>query len=45
MKVISYRKDGVGSRREPQIWMKEGDTIEVEISGIGKLVNTIENEV
>ena len=45
MKVISYRKDGVRSRREPQIWMKEGDTIEVEISGIGKLVNTIENEV
>ena len=36
---------GVGSRHEPQIWMKEGDTIEVEISGIGKLVNTIENEV
>ena len=36
---------GVGSRREPQIWMKEGDTIEVEISGIGKSVNTIENEV
>ena len=36
---------GVGSRREPQIWMKEGDIIEVEISGIGKLVNTIENEV
>ena len=35
---------GVGSRREPQIWMKEGDIIEVEISGIGKLVNTIENE-
>ena len=45
LKVISYRKDGVGSRREPQIWMKEGDIIEVEISGIGKLVNTIENEV
>ena len=36
---------GVGSRREPQIWMKEGDIIEVEISGIGKLLNTIENEV
>ena len=45
MKVISYRKDGVGLRREPLIWMKEGDTIEVEISGIGKLVDTIENEV
>lgn len=36
---------GVGLRREPQIWMKEGDSIEVEITGIGKLVNTIENEV
>ena len=44
--VISTRTlGGVGSRREPQIWMKEGDTIEVEITGIGKLVNTIENEV
>ena len=36
---------GVGSRREPQIWIKENGTIEVEITGIGKLVNTIENEV
>lgn len=35
---------GVGSRREPPLWMKDGDTIEVEITGIGKLVNPIKNE-
>ena len=32
---------GVGSRRTPPLWMKPGDTIEVEISSIGKLTNPI----
>lgn len=35
---------GVGSRREPPIWMKDGDVIEVEVSGIGVLRNPIKNE-
>ena len=35
---------GAESRREPPLWMKEGDIIEVEISGIGKLVNPTKNE-
>jgi len=35
---------GVGSRREPPVWMKDGDTIEVEVSGIGVLRNPIKNE-
>ena len=43
--ISSGTPGGVGSRREPQIWIKENGTIEVEITGIGKLVNTIENEV
>ena len=30
---------GVGVGRKPQIFMKEGDTIEVEIEGLGKLSN------
>lgn len=30
---------GVGVFREPQIFLKSGDTVEVEIEGIGKLVN------
>ncbi|MCB2155845.1 fumarylacetoacetate hydrolase family protein [bacterium] len=30
---------GVGVYREPQIFMKPGDTVEVEIEGLGKLIN------
>jgi 2-keto-4-pentenoate hydratase/2-oxohepta-3-ene-1,7-dioic acid hydratase in catechol pathway len=32
---------GVGSRRTPPLWMKPGDTIEVDISSIGVLSNPI----
>jgi len=32
---------GVGSRRTPPLWMKPGDTIEVDISGIGVLRNPV----
>lgn len=35
---------GVGQSRTPPVWMKDGDTIEVEIEGIGTLVNPIRNE-
>ncbi len=35
---------GVGHRRDPQVWMKKGDRIEVEIAGIGTLANTVEDE-
>jgi 2-keto-4-pentenoate hydratase/2-oxohepta-3-ene-1,7-dioic acid hydratase in catechol pathway len=35
---------GVGQRRDPQIFMKGGDTVEVEISKIGTLVNPIVDE-
>lgn len=35
---------GVGQSRTPPVWMKAGDTIEVEIEGVGLLVNTIEDE-
>ncbi|GGY41726.1 fumarylacetoacetate hydrolase family protein [Pseudoduganella albidiflava] len=36
---------GVGQSRVPPVWMKDGDTIEVEIEGVGLLVNTIRDEV
>ena len=32
---------GVGFKRDPQIFMKDGDTVEVEISKLGTLVNPI----
>lgn len=35
---------GVGHRRNPQLWMKKGDVIEVKISGIGVLRNTVKGE-
>ena len=35
---------GVGNYRDPQVFMSEGDRIEVEISGIGVLSNPIRNE-
>ena len=35
---------GVGSRREPPLWMKSGDRIEVEVEGIGVLSNPVIDE-
>ena len=35
---------GVGSRRDPPVWMKPGDELEVEITGIGVLKNIITSE-
>ncbi len=35
---------GVGQARTPPVWMKPGDTIEIEIEGIGTLVNPIRAE-
>lgn len=35
---------GVGSRREPPLWLKAGDRIEVEVEGIGILANTVIDE-
>lgn len=35
---------GVGAMRKPPLWMKAGDRIEVEVTGIGKLSNAIEDD-
>ena len=36
---------GVGHARKPEpVWMKAGDTCEIEIEGIGVLHNPIEDE-
>ena len=35
---------GVGARRTPPLWMKAGDKIEVEISGLGCLTNRVVDE-
>ena len=35
---------GVGAGRKPPLWMKSGDTVAIDISGIGTLRNPIRNE-
>src|SRR5690606_36798977 len=35
---------GVGHARKPQVWMKDGDVVEIEIEGIGVLRNPIVDE-
>ena len=35
---------GVGSRREPPVWMKAGDVVEVEVSRVGVLRNPIADD-
>jgi len=42
--IATGTPSGVGAFREPKLWMKPGDTVEVEISGIGTLSNPIEDE-
>jgi 2-keto-4-pentenoate hydratase/2-oxohepta-3-ene-1,7-dioic acid hydratase in catechol pathway len=39
--IVTGTPGGVGAGRKPPLWMKVGDTVEVEISGIGTLRNPI----
>jgi 2-keto-4-pentenoate hydratase/2-oxohepta-3-ene-1,7-dioic acid hydratase in catechol pathway len=39
--IITGTTGGVGAFREPPLWLKPGDNVEVEISGIGVLHNTV----
>jgi acylpyruvate hydrolase len=42
--IIMGTPAGVGQARTPPVWMKAGDTIEVEIERVGLLRNPIESE-
>lgn len=35
---------GCGTTRDPKVWLKPGDLVEVEIAGIGKLANRVAKE-
>jgi 2-keto-4-pentenoate hydratase/2-oxohepta-3-ene-1,7-dioic acid hydratase in catechol pathway len=43
--IATGTPEGVGHRRSPPLWMKPGDVLEVEISGIGTLRNRVVDEV
>jgi 2-keto-4-pentenoate hydratase/2-oxohepta-3-ene-1,7-dioic acid hydratase in catechol pathway len=36
---------GVGAKRNPPLWLKPGDTVEVEIDRVGLLVNGVADEI
>jgi 2-keto-4-pentenoate hydratase/2-oxohepta-3-ene-1,7-dioic acid hydratase in catechol pathway len=40
--ILMGTPGGVGFRRKPQLFLDPGDTVEVEIDGLGVLVNTVE---
>jgi 2-keto-4-pentenoate hydratase/2-oxohepta-3-ene-1,7-dioic acid hydratase in catechol pathway len=42
--IATGTPEGVGHRRTPPLWMKPGDVLEVEISGIGTLRNRVVDE-
>ncbi|MBI4609478.1 MAG: fumarylacetoacetate hydrolase family protein [Candidatus Rokubacteria bacterium] len=42
--IVTGTPGGVGSRRNPPVWMAKGDEVEVDISGIGVLRNPIMEE-
>ncbi len=42
--IVTGTPGGVGAGRKPPLWMKAGDTVEVEITGLGVLRNSIVDE-
>lgn len=42
--IVTGTPSGVGHARKPQVWMKPGDTVEVEVEKIGILRNSIADE-
>ena len=42
--IMTGTPHGVGFARNPPVWLKSGDTIEIEIEGIGRLSNPVTNE-
>ena len=43
--VMMGTPSGVGHARKPPLWMRDGDTVEIEIEGIGILRNPIQDDV
>ena len=42
--IITGTPPGVGMARDPQLWMKPGDEVTIEIEGLGALTNPVEAE-
>ena len=42
--IVTGTPGGVGMRRDPPVWMRDGDVVEVELEGVGLLRNTVVKE-
>jgi len=42
--IVTGTPGGVGGARKPPVWMKAGDTIEIDVKPVGTLVNPVANE-
>jgi 2-keto-4-pentenoate hydratase/2-oxohepta-3-ene-1,7-dioic acid hydratase in catechol pathway len=42
--IITGTPGGVGAKRQPPRWLKEGDHVEVDIPGVGLLANRVHAE-
>lgn len=42
--IVTGTPGGVGFKRSPALFMQDGDVVEVEVSGVGMLVNTVQRE-
>ena len=42
--IVTGTPGGVGLRRDPPVWMKHGDLVEIEVEGVGVLRNPVVKE-
>ena len=42
LKLTLYSPQGVGMGRKPQLWLKDGDIVEVGLEGVGTCTNKVE---
>ncbi len=42
--ILTGTPGGVGFRRDPQVFLRDGDEITVEVDGIGSLTNRVRRE-
>lgn len=42
--IVTGTPGGVGMRRSPPVWLRDGDSVEVEVEGVGVLRNAVRKE-
>ncbi len=42
--IVTGTPGGVGAKRQPPSWLQAGDVVEIDIPGVGLLVNPVQAE-